>query len=126
MRNRFTAFALAIAATSVAVDVGVAAKAKSSSTEVRVAGKVAYHLPAGARMVGDPVPSPKGDATAFVEQREGALSLVVLIKDAQPARWGLPPEAVAYRVFWAAPQRVILGPSELEPKLTISWHVSYE
>jgi hypothetical protein len=110
--------------------VGIAAKTKGSSTDkvelVRLAGKVVYRLPRGSTLEGDPVPSPVGDATAFLERHGEELALIVCIKGADPARWDLPPEARAYRIFWIEKQRVILGPTQFQPRLAVSWHVSYE
>ena len=124
------AFSLATAMICGGGVVGIAAKTKGSSTDrmevVRLAGKVVYHLPRGATLVGDPVPSPVGDATAFVERSGEDLALVVCIKGADPARWDLPPEARGYRIFWTEKQRVVLGPSQTQPRLAVTWHVSYE
>ena len=93
---------------------------------VRLDGKVVYRLPRGASLLGDPVPSPEGDATAFVERKSAALALVVCIKDAEPARWELPPEARSYHIFWTEKRRVVLGPSAMQPRVAVSWHVSYD
>src|SRR5256885_872391 len=67
--------------------------------------------------------SPTGDAAALLEERDGQCSLVVLIKDAHPTKWTLPPEALRYRIFWTSAHRVVLGETAVAPKLVVSWHV---
>ena len=129
-KRRVAAFSLGALVTCAGLEVGLAAKTKGASVEkmevVRLDGKVVYRLPRGASLVGEPVPSPGGDATAFLERKESDLTLVVCIKGADPARWDVPPEAGEYHIFWTEKQRVILGPSRLKPKLAVTWHVSSE
>jgi hypothetical protein len=122
--------AISLGAVMICGGAGIAAKTKTSSSDktevVRLDGKIVYRLPRGASLLGDPVPSPVGDATAFLERSGDDLALVVCIRGADPARWNLPPEARSYRIFWTEKQRVILGPSQTQPKLAVTWHVSYE
>jgi hypothetical protein len=129
-RRRLAALSVAGLVTCVGIGMGIAANAKGDSGErvevVRLDGKVVYRLPRGAALVGEPVPSPNGDATAFLERKDSIITLVVCIKDADPARWDLPPEARDYHIFWTEKQRVVLGPSASRPKLAVSWHTSYE
>jgi hypothetical protein len=129
-KRRVAAFFLGALVTCAGLGVGIAAKTKGASVEkmevVRLDGKIVYRLPPGATLVGEPVPSPGGDATAFLERKDGDLTLVVCIKGADPARWDLPAEARDYHIFWTEKQRVVLGRSRLHPRLAVSWHLSYE
>src|SRR5262245_20105143 len=86
-RRHLAAFSLGALVTCAGLGAGIAARTKRSSAEktevVRLDGKIVYRLPRGASLLGDPVPSPDGDAIAFLERKDdGRLALVVCIEGA--------------------------------------------
>jgi hypothetical protein len=65
-----------------------------------------------------------GSALAWIERSRGESRLVV-VPDLDAGRdtlpWTLPVVSTDDRVFWAGPQRVVVGPAELAPRAIATW-----
>jgi hypothetical protein len=65
-----------------------------------------------------------GRALAWLERHEGETRLVVLPQvdtGATPLPWTLPTLTARDHVFWAGPNRVVVGPDLLAPRAVASW-----
>jgi hypothetical protein len=65
-----------------------------------------------------------GRALAWLERSEGQARLVVLPRigaGAEPLPWDLPPMSSDDGVFWAGPNRIVVGPNLLAPRAVASW-----
>ena len=67
-----------------------------------------------------------GQAVAWVERQEGAASPQLVIIPAvdgrpEPMPWTLPSVSSEDQIFWAGPQRVVVGPALLVPHAVASW-----
>ena len=65
-----------------------------------------------------------GRALAWLERNEGEVRLVVLPDldpAAQPLPWVLPALPSGDQLFWAGPNRVVVGPALLAPRAVASW-----
>jgi hypothetical protein len=69
-----------------------------------------------------------GRAVAWVERREGSSSPQLVIIPAvegeghpEPMPWTLPSVSPEDQIFWAGPQRVVVGPALLVPRAVASW-----
>jgi hypothetical protein len=67
-----------------------------------------------------------GRAVAWVERQEGAASPQLVIIPAvdgrpEPMPWTLPSVSSEDQIFWAGPQRVVVGPALLVPHAVASW-----
>ncbi len=62
-----------------------------------------------------------GRAVAWLERHGRRTRLVVLPDLAEPLAWGLPPLSQGDEVFWAAADRIVVGPTLLVPRVVASW-----
>jgi hypothetical protein len=67
-----------------------------------------------------------GRAVAWVEREEGAARPQLVIIPAvdgrpEPMPWSLPSISPDDQIFWAGPQRVVVGPALLVPRAVASW-----
>jgi hypothetical protein len=65
-----------------------------------------------------------GGALAWLERSDGQARLVVLPQiggAAEPLPWDLPQMSSDDGVFWAGPNRIVVGPSLLAPRAVASW-----
>jgi hypothetical protein len=100
---------------------------------VDVVGGVVYldgrrvHPDSGAvYLLGPPSWRRDGRAVAWVERREGTASPQLMIIPAldgqpEPMPWTLPSVSPEDQIFWAGPQRVVVGPALLVPRAVASW-----
>jgi hypothetical protein len=70
-----------------------------------------------------------GRAVAWVERQEGASSPQLVVIPAvdgrpEPMPWTLPSVSPEDQIFWAGPQRVVVGPALLVPRAVASWSES--
>jgi hypothetical protein len=84
----------------------------------------APRLTPGAHLIGKSVAGPSGNEVAHLEQQGAQVSLVVTVRGAAPARWMLPAGAARYRIFWTGPAHLVLGPSALEPRISVRWELA--
>jgi hypothetical protein len=75
-------------------------------------------------IVGAPSFRRDGAAVAWLERAGTENRLVVLTDlraDADPWPWALPTTTQNDRLFWAGPQRIVVGPALLSPRAVASW-----
>jgi hypothetical protein len=75
-------------------------------------------------LVGTPIWRGDGRALAWLERSEGQVRLVVLPEidpAVQPLPWELPTLVGGDQVFWAGPNRIVVGPALLAPRAVASW-----
>jgi hypothetical protein len=93
---------------------------------VFVDGRRAHPASGSVYVVAPPSWRRDGRAVAWVERREGSLSpelVVIPTVDGQlePIPWALPPVSPEDQIFWAGPQRVVVGPALLVPRAVATW-----
>jgi hypothetical protein len=67
-----------------------------------------------------------GRAVAWVERREGSATPQLVVVPAldghpEPMPWALPSVSPEDQIFWAGPQRVVVGPALLVPRAVATW-----
>jgi hypothetical protein len=67
-----------------------------------------------------------GRAVAWVERREGSASAELVVIPTvdgrpEPMPWTLPSVSPEDQIFWAGPQRVVVGPALLVPRAVATW-----
>jgi hypothetical protein len=67
-----------------------------------------------------------GQAVAWVERQEGAAMAQLVVIPAldgrsEPMPWTLPSVSPEDQIFWAGPQRVVVGPALLVPRAVATW-----
>ena len=67
-----------------------------------------------------------GRAVAWVERREGSTAAELVVIPAvegqpEPMPWTLPSVSPDDQIFWAGPQRVVVGPALLVPRAVATW-----
>jgi hypothetical protein len=75
-------------------------------------------------VMGHPIWRGDGAALAWLERSEGQVRLVVLpeIDEATaPLPWALPTHLGRDQLFWAGPNRIVIGPALLAPRAVASW-----
>jgi len=73
-------------------------------------------------LMSGPVWRGDGRALAWLERSEGQVRLVVLPEiGAEPLPWELPALPSGDQLFWAGPNRIVVGPALLAPRAVASW-----
>jgi len=91
---------------------------------VFVDGRRVHPSSGGIYLMGSPRWRGDGGALAWLERSEGQVRLVVLPEigpTAEPLPWVLPALPSGDQLFWAGPNRVVVGPDLLAPRAVASW-----
>jgi hypothetical protein len=92
---------------------------------VFVDGRRVHPASGSVYVMGAPLWRGDGRALAWLERNEGEVRLVVIpdLHDpgAQPLPWVLPPLPSGDQLFWAGPNRIVVGPALLAPRAVASW-----
>jgi hypothetical protein len=91
---------------------------------VFVDGRRVHPASGGVYLMGNPLWRGDGGALAWLERSEGQVRLVVLPEigpAAEPLPWVLPALPSGDQLFWAGPNRVVVGPALLAPRAVASW-----
>ena len=95
-----------------------------SGGAVFVDGRRVHPVTGGVYLVSHPTWRNDGGALAWLERSEGQVRLVVLPEiDArsEPLPWSLPAVVGGDQLFWAGPNRIVVGPALLAPRAVASW-----
>jgi hypothetical protein len=95
---------------------------------VFVDGKRAHPASGSVYLMGPPAWRRDGRAVAWVERREGSTAAQLVVVPAvdgqgpvEPMPWTLPSVSPEDQIFWAGPQRVVVGPALLVPHAVATW-----
>jgi hypothetical protein len=91
---------------------------------VFVDGRRVHAVGASVYLLVPPTWRADGGAVAWIERSEGEVRLVVLPEiapGAEPMPWVLPALPGGDQVFWAARNRIVVGPALLTPRAVASW-----
>jgi hypothetical protein len=91
---------------------------------VFVDGRRIHPSTGGVYVMGTPSWRGDGRALAWLERSQGQVRLVVLPEidpRVEPLPWDLPPLLGGEQLFWAGPNRIVVGPALLAPRAVASW-----
>jgi hypothetical protein len=95
-----------------------------SGGAVFVDGRRVHPTSGSVYLIAAPIWRGDGRALAWLERSDGQVRLVVLPEispAAEPLPWVLPALPRGDQLFWAGPQRIVVGPALLAPRAVASW-----